>query len=166
MFVSRHSAARYLVMLIIALSTASLMPSQTLAARACPMAMYKRADLSLVGARSNWHSLLKHYSVFASCDDGGLAEGYSDAVVKLIANRWDHFGVFVNLSKRNPGFGRWALLHIDATTANQDLEKIMVNTATCIRDARNGASCRAVRKAAADALVESRQALSGSRSPT
>ena len=119
---------------------------------ACSIDMYKRADASIVTAAAGWRSLLGHWKTFASCDDGALAEGYSDAVVTLLANRWDQFDVFVALSERNPAFRRWAIRHIDATASSDDLEKIVRNAARCAGRAKTKSLCGEVGSAARDAL--------------
>jgi hypothetical protein len=127
------------------------------AQKPCSMKLYQRADDSLINAAGNWPSLLKHQRAFASCDDGALAEGYSDAVVTLLANRWDKFSIFVVLSERQPDFRRWAIGHIDAT-ASDDLNKVVANAAKCIRDVKAKILCKAIGRAAADALTELKQA--------
>lgn len=123
------------------------------------MDMYKRAESSLIDVRGSWPSLLKHQKAFDSCDDGALAEGYSDAVVTLLAQRWDQFSEFVVLSKKHPAFRRWVIRHIDATASDEDLKKVMLNAATCIDDVKTKSLCKGVRQAAADALTEWKQLL-------
>lgn len=131
--------------------------SQALAQSNCTTEMYTQAESFLTDARGNWPSLLKHQRIFASCDDGGLGEGYSDAVVQLFALKWDQFGVFVALAKKHPAFQRWAIRHIDATASDEDLNKIILNTTTCINEVSVKKLCKAVRQAAANALTESTQ---------
>jgi hypothetical protein len=133
-------------------------PAQASAQKTCSMKLEQRADDSLINAAGNWPSLLKHQRTFASCDDGALAEGYSDAVVTLFANQWDQFGVFVALSERHPDFRRWAIRHIDATASDDDLNKIVVNAAKCVRDVKAKILCKAIGRAAVDALTELKQA--------
>jgi hypothetical protein len=110
--------------------------------------MYDRADASLANATGSWHALQKHQRIFASCDDGALAEGYSDAVVKLLANHWERFPVFAALSQRDPAFRRWAIRHIDSSAASDDLKRV-------VRHAQP-ASIRCKRSSCAQALIERR----------
>jgi hypothetical protein len=121
--------------------------------------MSKRADSSLTHARHSWGSLLKHQRAFGSCDDGALAEGYSDAVATSFAHRWDQFGVFVSLSKLHPAFRRWAIRHIDATATEEELTEIMRNAATCTDAVATKTLCKAIRRTAAEALSEQKQLL-------
>ena len=119
---------------------------------ACTADMYKRADASLSHAAHSWHSLRLHQKSFAPCDDGALAEGYSDAIVTLLAHHWDQFGAFVALSQRHPAFRRWAIRHIDSSASSDDLRMVARNAARCSGDMKTQALCREVGRAAADAI--------------
>ena len=131
-----------------------IVPSTVEANSACPTNVYKRADASLFTAKSSWRSLLRHYQMFIACDDGALAEGHSDAVVNLLAHRWGRFSEFVALSRRHPSFRRWAIRHIDATTSNDDLSRVVRNAAKCADNVHSKGLCGKVQKAATDALAE------------
>jgi len=132
-----------------------------LAHNTCSLATYKRAESSLINVRGSWPSLLRHQRTFAPCDDGALAEDYSDAVVTLFARKWDQFGAFVALSERHPNFERWAIRHIDATASDEDLKKVMLNAASCIDDVKTQSLCRTIQEAAANALTETKSAVEG-----
>jgi hypothetical protein len=119
---------------------------------ACSPEMYERADAALAKAAGDWRSLLVHQKTFASCDDGGLAEGYSDAVVNLLARHWDHLDVFVNLAEQNPSFRRWAIRHIDASASTDDLGVIVRYADRCGRSMKRRNVCIAIRRAAIRAL--------------
>ena len=121
----------------------------------CSTDMYKRADASLVRAATEWSLLLSHQRAFGSCDDGALAEGYSDAVVSLLAHHWDQFDALVGLSARNPAFSQWVIRHIDATADSEDLRKVLRNTASCTGSAKR--LCRALTRGAQNALTEQRE---------
>jgi hypothetical protein len=119
--------------------------------------MSKRAESTLIAARNNWHSLLKHYESFSWCDDGALGEAYSDAVVNLFAEKWTEVDVFFRLGRENPAFQAWALRHIDASASDDDLNKIVVNSAACTnKGGREKNICLAVRRSAEGALAESK----------
>lgn len=128
--------------------------SPATANKVCSYDMSMRADASLANAAGAWGSLLKHWKIFRSCDDGAIAEGYSDAVVVLLAHRWDQFYVFVSLSERNSAFRRWAIRHIDATTSSDDLNNVVHNAARCTGSAKAKDLCREIAKAATDALKD------------
>lgn len=152
---------RYLVGLATLAGLAGL-SSPAKANEACSYDMYMRADTSLASATGSWRALLEHWIDYRRCDDGGLAEGYSDAVVILLAQRWDQFDVFVSLSERNPEFHRWAIRHIDATTSDDDLEKLLRNAARCTGSAKAKISCREIARAATEALKDIGAALQNS----
>lgn len=118
----------------------------------CPAATYGQADASLEHAASTWRKLRLHHEAFVRCDDGALAEGYSDAVVSLFASHWDQFGSFVAISNKSPSFGRWAIRHIDASASSDDLHSIVRNADSCRGNLRAKALCGEVGKAAANAL--------------
>jgi hypothetical protein len=129
-------------------------PSTAGAHNPCSIDKYERADASLVRAAGGWRSLSRHQRTFVSCDDGALAEGYSDAVVSLLADRWGEFSTFVALSERNPAFRRWAIRHIDGTASTDDLEKVVRNAARCAGTVKTKNLCGKVGRAARDALKE------------
>ena len=142
---------RYLIGLAMLMGLAGL-PCAAMANNHCSTTMYERADASLVSAATGWGSLLKHQKAFSSCDDGALAEGYSDAVVTLLAHRWDQFDAFVGLSTRNPAFRRWAIRHIDTSASADDLTKVAHNAARCTGRAKSKELCREIARAARNAL--------------
>ena len=144
---------RLLTALVMLIGLGSV-PSTAMANRVCSPATYERADASLVNAAGSWGSLLRHQKTFASCDDGALAEGYSDAVVTLFAHRWDQFDAFVALSGQSRAFGRWVIRHIDASASPDDLKKVVHNAARCTGSAETKDLCGEVSKAARDALKD------------
>jgi hypothetical protein len=42
-------------------------------------------------ALTSWDAVLNFYKKYFACDDGGIAEGVSDAVTKLLQNNWARF---------------------------------------------------------------------------
>ena len=75
-----------------------------------------------------WDSVYKFYKQFSHCDDGGIAEGVSDAVAKLLANRWNSFDEFAKLASKNKGFENFVLRHVDETIDwSHDAPKILQN---------------------------------------
>ena len=120
----------------------------------CSVALYMQAEETLISAGARWDSLYRHQQVFGACDDGGLAEGYSDAVVRLLAWRWGQIKNLAAISNSDPGFRRWVIKHIDATASAQDLQKIMRNSDKCIGD-RDDSLCRLIRTAVAETISAS-----------
>jgi hypothetical protein len=159
MIYSRLGRGHFLTFLIslFGLGFGCLPFSQASAQGNCSPEMNNRAVSLLVDARENWPSLLKHQRNYAVCDDGELGEGYSDAVVRLFAQRWNQFGTFVSIAKKNPAFQGWAVRHIDATASDEDLNKIILNANTCINHVNVANLCKIIRQSAENALMESAQ---------
>jgi hypothetical protein len=72
----------------------------------------------------DWASVHPSYVHFSHCDDGSIAEGYSDAVGKLLAEHWDQFSRLAQLVSNDKEFGRFVIKHIDHTLPNDVLLKI------------------------------------------
>jgi hypothetical protein len=90
---------------------------------------------------TSWAAVNRTFKRYRQCDDGGLAEGYSDAVAKLFANRWQTLRDFANLSQQNPEFERFVFWHIDTTVDLVDAHAIIANARNhCPADLR--ALCR------------------------
>lgn len=75
----------------------------------------------------DWDSLHRAYSQFGNCDDGGTAEGFSDTVMKLLANKWETTPRLFVLISRDNGFKEFVLNHINATGDPDDIEKLKKN---------------------------------------
>jgi hypothetical protein len=61
---------------------------------------------------------------YGHCDDGGIAEGNSEAVARLLVDRWATLPSLAELVKRDPALKRFVLRHIDTTLDTDDLDKI------------------------------------------
>jgi hypothetical protein len=80
-----------------------------------------------VDSLSDWDHVYRAYRKFSHCDDGGIAEGYSDAVGKLLANDWGQLNRLLALTKTSKGFQRFVIKHIDETLPSDTLQKISNN---------------------------------------
>jgi hypothetical protein len=86
---------------------------------------------ALLGARpDSWSKVYDSYKRFGHCDDGSVGEGFSDAVVRLLAIRWDQLNRLRRLVSSDRRFRRFVLDHIDATTDEDDLKTILVSART------------------------------------
>ncbi len=75
-----------------------------------------------------WNSVYRFYKRFSQCDDGSIGEGISDAVAKLLANRWETFETFAKLGSRDKGFEEFVVRHVDETIDwSHDVPKIHEN---------------------------------------
>lgn len=149
---TRTNRLRTRIFSLLALGLAGgMQPSHASTPGSCPIEMSKLAESSLVGARGSWPTLLEHRKAFAACDDGVLAEGYSDAVAHLLAQMWEQFPTFAALAKNQPEFQMWAIRHIDASASDEDLGRIIINATTCNDDVTVKALCNSIRQAARNA---------------
>jgi len=95
----------------------------------CSTADAKRADSEVYGLHS-WDALFKWYRAYRQCDDGGIAEGVSEAVARNLVDRWGTLPQFAKLATTTPGFRRFVIQHVDETLDSRDLKKIYANAAT------------------------------------
>ena len=75
----------------------------------------------------SWADLVRHRKRYPHCDDGGIAEGYSEFVVHTLAQNWHSMTEVARLSRRDPTFRAFVLKHVDATTDERDLKKLREN---------------------------------------
>ncbi|WP_156521190.1 hypothetical protein [Halothiobacillus diazotrophicus] len=74
---------------------------------------------------SSWPAIHKSFKKYVpQCDDGFIAEGYTESVVVLLANHWPSVQEFSAIAKRDPGFRKFVLHHIDASADPDDLKRI------------------------------------------
>lgn len=85
-----------------------------------------RAEVQVPVAR-DWQALYAAYRRFPGCDDGAIAEGYSDVVARLLAGQWETMPRFVRLARKDPAFGDFVLRHLDETMSSEHAEAIKYN---------------------------------------
>jgi len=73
---------------------------------------------------SDWDQVYRSFQKFSQCDDGAIAEGYSDSVTKLLGNDWKSFNRLLALANRNGNFRDFVLRHIDESVSADRLAKI------------------------------------------
>lgn len=102
-----------------------------------------------------WQAVYKSYRKYHACDDGVIAEGYSDSVVKLLANHWSEFPVMRHFITADPAFYQFVLSHIDATTDWDDLKNVATHAfSDCPKNAAK--VCLAIERKASSAYKEAR----------
>src|SRR5882757_2552859 len=63
----------------------------------------------------DWDQVYRSYKRFSQCDDGAIAEGYSDSITTLLADDWKSFTRLLVLTNRSRDFMGFVLKHIDET---------------------------------------------------
>lgn len=85
---------------------------------------------------NDWDSLYMSFKRFAHCDDGAIAEGYSDIVGQLLGD-WKNFNRVVELTASDLNFKRFVIKHLDETIPYDTGEKIFENVRNrCPSDAK------------------------------
>jgi hypothetical protein len=77
---------------------------------------------------TNWTAVYRNFRLYKQCDDGGLAEGYSDKIVILLTAHWPEVAVLARLAKNSPEFERFVRWHIDGLMS-PDQNKMIIDNA-------------------------------------
>ena len=116
----------------------------------CSLSLLEKADRS-IAKLNNWQDIYKSFKEFRQCDDGYIAEGYSDAIVKMLAHKWNQLSILVKFKAQDKDFYAFVIRHIDATTDESDLRMIIYNSSKkCPQSASD--MCTEIGKAAKEAL--------------
>jgi hypothetical protein len=118
--------------------------------KGCPVTEAMAAEEEAASLKS-WQDVYSSYRKYSHCDDGAIAEGYSDSITKLLANNWETLKDLKRFAEADKDFLKFILRHIDATADPEDSQKVYNNASQrCPKDFSN--LCSLIRKAAEDAL--------------
>ncbi len=96
---------------------------------------------------NSWNAVYQSFKRFSQCDAGAIAEGYSDAVGKLLADNWNQFPDLVKLATSDQRFQIFVVHHLDETVPADTLKKAAQNAKS--RCPANAAGlCKHIAKAA------------------
>jgi len=98
---------------------------------------------------TDWKRVFGAFERFSHCDDGAIAEGFTDSVVRLLATQWPTLPQVAALENQNPSFRAFVLRHIDASADSADLEKV-AGLARSQCPSGHGALCSAIARAASE----------------
>lgn len=115
----------------------------------------KRA-LNLPDHYQTWGEAYRIFKRFKGCDDGAIAEGFSEAIAQLFIHDWEHLRTLTRLTSSDKAFQRFVLRHVDTTLSDEELHAIWRNAQTRCPD-RDKNFCRLVEKRALDSLNELRR---------
>lgn len=93
---------------------------------ACPDVISTAAAVSEDHLKT-WNDLSQLFKKYRGCDDGALAEGYSEFVVRTLAGRWDTLEELKKLAAEDKAFEALVLKHIDASADPADIVTILRN---------------------------------------
>ena len=144
---AREAAARAIAICVLLLSAGGAVRAQD---SDCTDVQAARAEPVIDGVRT-WDALYKSYKLYEKCDDGAVADAYSDAVARLLVGHWKTLPRLAQLAKKNDDFRQFVLDHIDSSDDPGDLRTIKRRAERrCPADLRS--TCRELKKAADSAL--------------
>lgn len=103
---------------------------------------------------TSWQVMNDNFTRFHQCDEGSIAEGNSEAVIRLLVDKWGTLPKLSVLTRQNAAFETRVLSHIDSTLDSGDLQTT-VDLATSQCPASESVLCRKIVKAAQAAIHES-----------
>ena len=117
--------------LLAAIALAAALELPLVQAQTCTSADATAAD-AMVDHIGSWKDVDDTYRRFRQCDDGSIAEGNSEAIARLLVDKWHTLPELGAQMKRNPKLESFVLRHIDTTLAQDDLDKIAeLSTRSC-----------------------------------
>ena len=72
----------------------------------------------------SWTAVYDFFKEYAECDDGGIAEGVSDAVVKLFIKDWPNIASLQKMTDTDQDFKNFVFRHIDQTADFREVKQI------------------------------------------
>jgi hypothetical protein len=111
----------------------------------CPDRLARAAEKRVFEVRS-WAALYSAYNKFAECDDGGIAEGFSDSVGRLLSTRGGSLDRLFDLTKNDQYFQQFVVRHVDETLSPDTLGLIRNNVSQHC-PAKAARLCRAILEA-------------------
>jgi hypothetical protein len=101
---------------------ALLLPHTVLAAE-CTRAQAIAAEETASTLKS-WNALHSAFVSYHHCDDGAIAEGFSESVSKLLSEQWGALLQLSKLATNDRPFLKFVLSHIDETVPADRLKEI------------------------------------------
>jgi hypothetical protein len=102
---------------------------------------------SATDALHSWQSIFAAYKRYGNCDDGAVAEGFSDDVVHHLATKWASLHQAQRLIAKDPLFKTFIVRHVDASADTDELDRVVhLATHECPRSAK--LLCKQIARAA------------------
>ena len=102
---------------------------------------------SIAARLPDWKQIYGAFERFSHCDDGAIAEGFTEPVVHLLAKHWETLPQVASLQSKNAAFRTFVLPHINDTANTSELKRIARLARTQCPN-RHGVLCSAVSQAA------------------
>jgi hypothetical protein len=101
----------------------------------------------------DWKQIYGAFERFSHCDDGAIAEGFTESVVHLLATHWEALSQLASFARKNSEFRNFVLRHINDTADFSELKQI-AHLARTQCPSEHGALCSAISQAASPTLLD------------
>lgn len=92
----------------------------------------------LAAKATTWNQLHKLYKRYHQCDDGAIAEGFSESVSIILSQSWGQIKNLLPIIQKDARFETFVLYHLDETLPEERLQLIgNLATNSCPDSARN-----------------------------
>lgn len=130
----RHLASTFLLFLV----SMIVLPANAESTKhqACTSDQARQAQEE-AGQLSDWESIHRSFKRFSQCDEGAIAEGYSNSVSQLLAHKWKHLDEMLRLAASDHEFEQFVIRHIDESMTEDEANSIVENARLrCPREAK------------------------------
>lgn len=112
----------------------------------CSQKDFDKADVAM-DYLTSWKAVADFFSRYHGCDEGYIMEGTSEAVIRLLVDKWERLDELSVLVKNRPALLNEVVDHINETLNEDDVEKVLHNTqSNCF--ITNKSLCKTLEKAA------------------
>ena len=89
-----------------------------------------QAAEAIAATLSSWQSIYLAYERYGSCDDGAIAEGFTDSVVHLLATNWASLSDAQSLIAKSTSFRSFVISHLNASADSDEIAQVSVLAST------------------------------------
>lgn len=86
-----------------------------------------RSAEAVVATANSWDQVYQQFRRYAHCDDGAIAEGFSESISLLLAEQWSDIQQLGAILISHSAFQEFVIKHIDETVPSRRLECIVRN---------------------------------------
>lgn len=140
-------------MLVTALTLVFVQPSMVFADGVVSSCTHERAKEAetVVAQLKSWSTVFSAYRRFGECDDGAIAEGFTEAVTRMMATDWKSIPLLQGITSKDDNFSRFVIRHIDESADPNHLQVILESArAKCPRHSEQ--LCKQIEKRSAAAI--------------
>jgi hypothetical protein len=74
-----------------------------------------------------WRQVYDSFRLYESCDDGAIAEGYSNLIANILVKHWDWTFELSQLAQADPKFEAFIFKHLDTTMSPKQAQYITLH---------------------------------------